>query len=151
MITKKKQLIIILFILICIGVFAFIIDYYKQTKVNFSFESKTCLDSLPRENLPFIISSNIDDIKLCLNKLISSEDINKLGLMRLNFSEYDYLVSFKKGVEKISYSKHYTSKHDFCPYIKEIPVELHYSKDSSSLCIYIYKLSEKNKFRHLCP
>ena len=150
MFSKKTYLIIGLLIFISIGILI-CVNYYKQTNVDFQFVKKVSLGSLPKEKMPFIISSNIEDITLCLNKLMSSDEINKLELSKLDFAKFDYLLSFKLGVEKITYSKYYSHKHDFCSYIKEIPVELHYNNDTSSTSVYIYKLIDKHKYRHLCP
>lgn len=150
MISKKIYIIVGLLILISSGILI-CMNYYKQTNVDFEFVKKVSLDSLPKEKMTFIISSNIEELTLCLNKRISSDEINKLRLSTLDFVKFDYLLSFKVGIERISHSNYYSHKHDFCSYTKEIPVELHNNNDTCDTCVYIYKLKDKHKYRHLCP
>lgn len=152
--NNKIYIFIVLLVIVSIGV-EFLMrirkDYYKQINVEFTFEKKVCLDSLPKGEINFTVSNNVEGFMVCLSEHISAAEINKFEVKKLDFSKFDYLLSFKKEVEKITYSKYYSDTHDFCDYIKEIPVELHYNNESGSSCVFIYKLPEKHKYRHLCP
>ena len=76
---------------------------------------------------------------------------NDTLLLSLDFQTYDYIITFGKKLTNIKYDKNYVKKNDHCEYIKDLkPLRAFYS-DCEYEQLFIYKIYEKNKYRHLCP
>jgi len=70
----------------------------------------------------------------------------------LDFNQYDYVVTFQKKIIDIEYDEKYAKKNDHCKYIKNLkPIKVQYSDDMFVNQLFIYKIYEKEKYRHLCP
>jgi len=145
-----KKIVLGTILLIIIGTAYIGFDYFRESVIKFEFVDKIQLaDSI--ENYPFIVSSNKKDLVICIEQIIDSSNVNIIKSLKFNFNEYDYLLSFCQSVKSMSYSKYYSDNHDFCSYIKEIPIHLHLNNHFDNNYVFIYRINEKNKYRHLCP
>ena len=102
-------------------------------------------------NESYSLFSNSNSLKKVFKDDFKYDVNNDSLLMSLEFNKYDYIVSYEKKVINVEYSSEYAKKHDFCGYIKEKPLKITYSNDINKNMIFIYKIFEKNKYRHLCP
>ena len=70
----------------------------------------------------------------------------------IDFGKYDYVVSYQKEVLNMEYDLNYAKKYDHCEYIKGLkPIKVLYSASKVNHKLFIYRIFEKNKYRHLCP
>ena len=73
-------------------------------------------------------------------------------LQSLNFDKYDYIVTYQKEILDVEYDKNYSKKYDHCGYIKDLkPIKVTYLDTDYKHKLFVYKVFEKNKYRHLCP
>ena len=91
-----------------------------------------------------------------LNRVFMNDfnyDVKKDSLIQsLNFDEYDYIITYQKEALRVEYDKNYSNKYDHCGYIKDLkPIKVTYSDVDYKHKLFVYKVFEKNKYRHLCP
>lgn len=150
---KQKRIYKFGFVAIIIGSLLFVSfcrNKHIIIKINYEYVGSIKLISEPyNENYSLFSNSKSlekvfkDDFKYNINK--------DTLLMSLDFNKYDYIASYEKKITNVEYNSEYAKKHDFCDYIKEKPLKVTYSNIAYKNMIFIYKIFDKNKYRHLCP
>jgi hypothetical protein len=146
-----KQLIFGVVLLLVLVITVLMIDFFRKSKVEFTFVKSIKVIGLQNEDIPLIISSEKTYLEKYLSQYLSPNEINNLHLENLDFKNLDYLVSFNRYVERIYFSKYYNSKYDLCRYTKEKPVQIIFKDNKYISRIFIYSIPAKNKYRQLCP
>lgn len=68
----------------------------------------------------------------------------------LDFDKYDYLITYHKKLNKLTYSPYLAKKEDFCGYLKEKPLIPTLDTVITDK-VYIYRIKKTDKFRSPCP
>lgn len=146
------SLIIVILTLISIEI------YYKYERL-VPFEYVT---SLPKfHNCYFRDIDYIDSEKrmhFCLVDFYKKKSCQKAGLTgykdeyitvlsrKIDFTNYDYILSYTKKIKILKYSPYLTKKHDNLYFDKRIPLIAEYLKGEFD-SIFIYKIRKTGKFR----
>lgn len=106
----------------------------------------------PLINRSYSLFYQYESIKKVLMDDFNYNTDNDTLLLSLDFHNYDYIVTYGKKLTNMIYDKNYAKKNDHCEYIKDLkPIRVYYSDFESENQIFIYKVYEKEKYRHLCP
>jgi hypothetical protein len=149
---KKKMIILGLFA-ICIASLFFYLNFKKNIVYKIEYEYvgdiELPLDSIDREYSLFYKLSSMK--KVLMNEF--EYDVGRDSLIQsLDFDKYDYIITFHKKAINIEYDLEYANKYDHCNYIIGLePIKVSYSNFEFNHKLFIYKIFEKNKYRHLCP
>ena len=155
---KKGLLFSVLTIVLVFGLCA--LYYYYPRKVSFELAEvieKPYPDFDRTSYVGFEYVEDAEGLKRCMIDKYSHRDLKGYSLIfvedlakRLDFTKYDYLITYQKELKALRHSPYLSRTQDGMPSVKQIPLIPTWDSARTDK-IYIYRIKKNNKYRPFGP
>lgn len=146
---KKLKIKKIIYLILLIGIIGSVLYYFYPRNVAFSLYREFDITN-KEEFFPYHYVDNEDIFCVLLIKENGYDSVFVTDIAKkIDFINYNYIITFNKNLLKLSYSPYYTDFEDGCPSVKLTPLIPKYSQNKTNK-MYIYKIKKNSKFRGIC-